>query len=86
MQQERDATPKLFVRDTGSSRAQDDSRGGIVSSARSGKQGTGRGHAAGALRGLHHGKPAQRHALRWKLELIEGFNPEWADLYLTLNQ
>ena len=23
---------------------------------------------------------------RWKLELIEGFNPEWADLYLTLIQ
>jgi putative endonuclease len=23
---------------------------------------------------------------RWKLELIEGFNPEWADLYLALIQ
>ena len=23
---------------------------------------------------------------RWKLELIEGFNPEWADLSLTLSQ
>jgi putative endonuclease len=22
---------------------------------------------------------------RWKLELIEGFNPEWADLYEMLN-
>jgi putative endonuclease len=23
---------------------------------------------------------------RWKLELIESFNPTWADLYETLNQ
>jgi putative endonuclease len=31
-------------------------------------------------------KQLKKWERRWKLDLIEGFNPEWADLYLTLNQ
>jgi putative endonuclease len=31
-------------------------------------------------------KQQKKWERRWKLELIEGFNPKWADLYLTLNQ
>jgi putative endonuclease len=31
-------------------------------------------------------KRIKRWRRAWKLELIEKMNPEWADLYLTLNQ
>jgi len=30
-------------------------------------------------------KQLKKWERRWKLELIEGFNPEWRDLYETLN-
>jgi putative endonuclease len=30
-------------------------------------------------------KRIKKWTRQWKLELIEGFNPEWADLYETLN-
>jgi putative endonuclease len=31
-------------------------------------------------------KRIKKWARRWKLELIESFNPEWKDLYDTLNE
>ena len=38
-----------------------------------------------ALEAIAFEKRIKRWRRRWKLELIEGMNPRWDDLYLTLN-
>jgi putative endonuclease len=34
---------------------------------------------------IYREKIVKKYYRRWKLKLIEDFNPEWNDLYLTLN-
>jgi putative endonuclease len=34
---------------------------------------------------IYHEKLVKKYYRAWKLKLIEDFNPEWDDLYLTLN-
>ena len=38
-----------------------------------------------ALEAIAHEKRIKRWRRRWKLELIERMNPDWDDLYLSLN-
>ena len=35
---------------------------------------------------IHREKRLKKWPRQWKIELVEGFNPEWKDLYETLNQ
>jgi putative endonuclease len=37
------------------------------------------------VRALRREKQLKKWERRWKLDLIERFNPEWADLYERLN-
>jgi putative endonuclease len=44
------------------------------------------GHYPTADEAISAEKRIKRWRRRWKLELIEKMNPQWLDLYLTLNQ
>ena len=34
---------------------------------------------------IHREKRLKKWPRQWKIDLVEGFNPEWKDLYETLN-